>query len=82
MSPILFCPGSSIDVDVNWERDTYLNIVADQVHPCMTMVFLGRHGLFQQDDAPTTLHTLFRNGLKKHDEEFLHGLQITRSKDL
>ena len=31
--------GSAIHVDVNLTRVTYLNIVADQVHPFMAMVF-------------------------------------------
>ena len=45
--------GLSIHVDVNLTRVTKLNIVADQVHPFMAMVFPDGSGLFQQDNAPS-----------------------------
>lgn len=47
---------------------TYLNIIADQVHPFIAVVFPNDCGLFRQDNAPAKLHTLFRNGLTDHDE--------------
>ena len=34
--------GPAIHVDVNLTRVTYLNIVADQVHPFMAMVIQGK----------------------------------------
>ena len=44
--------GPAIHVDVNLTRVTDQNIVADQVHPFMAMVFRVGSGLFQQDNAP------------------------------
>ena len=44
--------GPTIHVDVNLTRATDPNIVADQVHPFMAMVFPDGSGLFQQDNAP------------------------------
>ena len=41
--------GPGIDVDVTLTPNTYLNIVADQVHPFMAKVFPDGSGLFQQD---------------------------------
>ena len=59
--------GPGIHVDVTLTRTTYLNIVADQVHPFMAMVFPDGSGLFQQDNAPI-LQKLFRNGLRSMTE--------------
>lgn len=53
--------GPSIHADVHLTWTTYLNIIADQVHPFMAMVFLDGSGLFQ-DNAP--LRCLF--GLQIH----------------
>ena len=44
--------GPAIYVGVNLTRVTSLNIVADQVHPFMAMVFPDGSDLFQQDNAP------------------------------
>ena len=44
------CP--AIYVDANLIRVTDLNIVADQVHPFMAMVFPDGSDRFQQDNAP------------------------------
>ena len=59
--------GPGIHVDVTLTRTTYLNIVADQVHPFMATVFPDGSGLFQQDNAPI-LQKLFRNGLRSMTE--------------
>ena len=42
----------SIHVHVTLTHATYLNIVADQVHPFMATVFPDGTGLFQQDNVP------------------------------
>ena len=44
--------GPGIHVDVTLICTTYLNIVADQVHPFMATVFPHGSELFQQDNAP------------------------------
>ena len=44
--------GPGINVNVTLTRTTYLNIVADQVHPFMATVFSNGSGLFQQDNTP------------------------------
>lgn len=47
---------------------TYLNIIADHVHPFMAMVFPDGSGLSakkkEKEKHLCTLHTLFRNGLR------------------
>ena len=43
--------GPGIHVDVTWTRTTYLNIVADHVHPVMARVFPDGRGLSQQGNA-------------------------------
>ena len=44
--------GPAIHMDINLTRVIYLNIIAEQVHPFMAMVFPDGSGLFQQDNAP------------------------------
>ncbi|KAF7654794.1 hypothetical protein LDENG_00064660, partial [Lucifuga dentata] len=56
--------GSCIYVDVTLTCTTYLNIVANQVHTFMAMVFPDGSGLFQRDNASATLLKMFRNGLR------------------
>jgi len=51
-------------------RATYLNIVADQVYPFMTMVFPGGSALFQQDNAPGRTAHIVQECFEEHDEEF------------
>ena len=55
---------AEINVDVTLTRTTYLNSVGDQVDPFTAMVFPEVSGVFQQDNDPATLQTLFRNGLR------------------
>ena len=64
--------GPAIHVDVNLTRVTSLNIVADQIHPFMAMVFPDGCGLFQQDNAPCPTAHIVQQWLKEHDA----GLQI------
>ena len=52
-------------------RVTYLNIVADQVHPFMTMVFPDGSSLFQQDNAPCHTAHIVREWFEEHDEVFM-----------
>lgn len=54
--------GPAIHVDINLTRATYLNIVEDQVHPFMTMMFPDI--LFQQDNAPCHTAHIVRNDLR------------------
>jgi len=51
-------------------RATYLNIVADQVHSFMTMVFPGGSGLFQQHNAPSHTAHIVQEWFKELVEEF------------
>ena len=62
--------GPAIHVDVNLARVTYLNIVADQVHPFMAMVFPDGSGLFQQDNVPCHTAHIVRDWFEEHDEVF------------
>lgn len=45
---VLLGPGINVDV-VTLTCTSYLNSVADQVHPFIAMVFFNGSGLFQQD---------------------------------
>ena len=58
---------ASINVDVNLTRVTYLNIVADQAHPFMAMLFPDGSGLFQQDNAPCHTARIVREWFEEHD---------------
>ena len=62
--------GPAIHVDVNLTRVTYLNIVADQVHHFMAMLFPDGSGLFQQDNALCHTAHIVREWFAKHDEVF------------
>ena len=59
--------GPAIHVDGNLTRVTYLNIVADQVHPFMAMVFPDGSGLFQQDNAPCHTAHIAREWFEEHE---------------
>ena len=62
--------GPGIHVDVTLTRTTYLNIVADQVHPFMATVFPDGSGLFQQDNAPCHTAKIVQEWFEEHDKEF------------
>jgi len=62
--------GPVIHVDVNLTCATYLNIVEDQVHLFMTVVFPSGSGLFQQDNAPCHTAHIVQEWFEEHDEEF------------
>lgn len=44
--------GPLIAIEQSLTSVLYLNIVADQVHPFMTTVFLASDGVYQPDNAP------------------------------
>ncbi|MCI4377385.1 hypothetical protein PGIGA_G00202980 [Pangasianodon gigas] len=60
--------GPGIYVSATLTRTTYLNIVADQVHPFMATVFPNGSGLLQQDNVPCHTAKLFRNSLRNMTE--------------
>ena len=66
--------GLAIHVDVNLTRVTHLNILADQVHPFMAMVFPDDSGLFQQDNAPCHTAHIVREWFEEHDG--VHGVAL------
>ena len=73
----MFCSetlGPAIHVNVNLIRVTYLNIVADQVHPFMARVFPDGSGLFQQDNAPCHTAHIVREWFEEHDG--VHGVAL------
>ncbi|MCJ8732198.1 hypothetical protein PDJAM_G00208470 [Pangasius djambal] len=62
--------GPGIHVDVILTRTTYLNIVADQVHPFMATVFPNGSGLFQQDNATCHTAKLDQEWFEEYGKEF------------
>ena len=62
--------GPAIHVDVNLTCVTYLNIIAEQVHPFRAMVFPDASGLFQEDNAPCHIAHIVQEWFEEHDEVF------------
>ena len=62
--------GPAIHVDVTLTRTTYLNIVADHIHPFMEMVFPDVCGLFQQDNALCHKAKMAQEWFKEHNSTF------------
>ncbi|MCI4388645.1 hypothetical protein PGIGA_G00088540 [Pangasianodon gigas] len=62
--------GPGIHVDSILTHTTYLNIVADQVHPFMAMLFPNGSDLFQQDNAPCHTVKIVQEWFKEHDKKF------------
>ncbi len=74
--------GPGIHVDVTLTRTTYLNIVADQVHPFMTMVFPDGSSVFQQNNAPCHMAEIVQKWFEEHDKEFKLLTRTPNSPDL
>ncbi|MCI4382883.1 hypothetical protein PGIGA_G00019780 [Pangasianodon gigas] len=79
----MFCwetlsPG--IHVDVTLTCTTYLNIVADQVHPFMATVFPNGRGLFQY--APCHTAKIVQEWFEEHDKVFKVLIWPPNSPDL
>ncbi len=55
-------------VDIHFTCALYLNIIANQVHHFMTIVFPGECGLFQQDNAPCHSAHIVQEEFEKKDE--------------
>jgi len=61
-----------------WTCATYLNMVADQIHLFMTVVFPGGSGLFQQDNTPYHTAHIVQEWFEEHDlsSRFKNSLHI------
>ena len=62
--------GPGVHVDVTLTRASYLNVVADHVHPFMATLFPDRSGLFQQDNVPCHTSKILQEWFEEHDDEF------------
>ncbi|KAI4872592.1 hypothetical protein NFI96_002177 [Prochilodus magdalenae] len=62
--------GPIIHVDVGLTCATYLNVVADQVHPFMVMVFPDGSGIFQQNNEPCHTAHVVQERLEEHGKQF------------
>ncbi|GBN50616.1 hypothetical protein AVEN_221035-1 [Araneus ventricosus] len=48
----------------------YLNIIADQLHPYMALVFPTGNGIFQQNNAPCHKAWIVLEWFEEHTDEF------------
>ncbi|GBN78056.1 hypothetical protein AVEN_220739-1 [Araneus ventricosus] len=48
----------------------YLNIITDQLHPYMALVFPTGNGIFQQDTAPCHKARIVMEWFEEHTDEF------------
>lgn len=62
--------GPVINLDAALTCNTYVDILADQVHPFMEAVFPDGSGLFQQDNAPCHTAKMVQEWLQEHDDMF------------
>uniref|UniRef100_A0A8P4G4M8 Transposable element Tcb1 transposase n=1 Tax=Dicentrarchus labrax TaxID=13489 RepID=A0A8P4G4M8_DICLA len=62
--------GPAIHVDVTLTPTSYLDIVADHVHPFMETVFSDGSGLFQQDNAPCHKAEMVQEWFEEHNNDF------------
>ena len=59
-----------------------MNIVADQVHPFMTTVFLAGDGVYQQDNAPCHKGRIVREWFEEHSSDFQVMSWLPNSPDI
>ncbi|CAN9501504.1 unnamed protein product [Ophioblennius macclurei] len=62
--------GPALHVDSGLDPQSYLDIVADHVHPFMGVMFPEGGGLFQQDNAPCYVADSVQRWFEEHDQEF------------
>nr|KAF6355200.1 hypothetical protein mMyoMyo1_011390 [Myotis myotis] len=62
--------GPFILVEQRLNSPTYLNIVADQVHPIMLMAYPNGNGFFQQDNAPCHGAHKVQEWFQEHEGKF------------
>ncbi len=62
--------GPLISIEHRLNATTYLNIVADHVHPLMTTVYRSSDGYFQQDNAQCHKAQIISDWFLEHDNEF------------
>ena len=62
--------GPLVPIEHCLNATAYLSIVADHVHPFMTIVYLSFDCYFQQDNAPCYKAQIISNCFFEHDNEF------------
>ena len=62
--------GPLIRVHGRQNKTSYLNIVADQVHPVMLMIYPNGNGYFQQDNATCHTADIVKDWFAEHDRDF------------
>ncbi|GBN23389.1 Transposable element Tc1 transposase [Araneus ventricosus] len=62
--------GLVVVVEETMKAANYLNIFADQLHPCMAFVFRTGNGIFQQDNAPCHKAGIVLEWFEEHIDEF------------
>nr|KAF6387344.1 hypothetical protein mMyoMyo1_007853 [Myotis myotis] len=62
--------GPLIHVEQCLNSTTYLSIIADQVHPIMSMAYPNGDGFFQQDNAPCHGACIVQECFQEHEGDF------------
>ncbi|GBN99465.1 hypothetical protein AVEN_168900-1 [Araneus ventricosus] len=62
--------GPAAVVEQTMKAANYLNIIADQLHPCMAFVFPTGNGIFQQYNAPCHKARVVLEWFEEHTNEF------------
>ncbi|GBN44516.1 hypothetical protein AVEN_238581-1 [Araneus ventricosus] len=62
--------GSVVVVEETMKAASYLNIIADQLHPYMAFVFPTGNGFFQQDNVPCHKARIVLELFEDHTDEF------------
>ncbi|GBN39680.1 Transposable element Tc1 transposase [Araneus ventricosus] len=57
-------------VQQTMKAENYLNIITDQLHPYMALVFPNGNGIFQQDNAPCHKVRIVLEWFEEHTDEF------------
>lgn len=77
-----FSAGPMITVSGHMTAKTYVNILADQVHPMVQTLFPNGDGVFQDDKAPVHTAHIVQDWFSEHEDDLSHLPWPPQSPDL